>query len=487
MILNRFCIYIFALILTALALPILADGATPTKPDPMIDLQAQNIRYDMDDHKFFADGHVKAEYGDEILRADSMQGDLDTGDVVARGNVEYVKKDKRLKAETFNYNFNTEIGSGANAVAKVGPIFLNGTDLTSDSTQFVLHNADFTTCNAQTPHYYLHAKELIVQPGKQLIAKHVTIVLLGRKLFTVPSYSVNLNRPKETGQTFPMIGARKNYGAFVNQQFDLSRGSKTKGLLDVRLSTKQILQLGISYDQIDGKPFFVRTSYRLPYYGGSRTDLLVSRLPEVGMRFVTGDVTRKLTTTQDQLDIFSGYTSVLGKPKHPGGFNAITEVGLGEFAEYPTGISSARADARFLGWLSPIKIIDPFTTISPGIMARHSVYAGGKEYSVLGYRLSVGRHLGHDTAIEMTYAARSPSGSTPFQFDQIDLSHELDANVYFPVGAFNVILGGRYNLQNDSFFDSSLTISRTYHCLTPKIIWRNRFSEFSVGLGIVAF
>lgn len=487
MILNKLFSTICILALAFTAVNAMAEEEVTGPEGPAIDLKAQSIRYGTDTSEFFANGHVRVDYNGMILTSDSIQGNWDTGDVVAQGNVEFQNGVNRLKAQTFKYNLRTAVGLATNASTKVGPIFFTAEELRADPGRYSLINSRFTGCDLQKPHYYMIARELAVEPGKRITAKHVTFVLLGNKLFTVPNYQVDLRKKNGRGQDFPMIGISRRYGVFVGKQFDVMQGTKTSGVLDARLSTKQVLQLGLSFDQINGRPYFVRTSYRLPYYGGSKAGLLVSRVPEFGVRLTCGDVSPKLSVTQDQLDLFSGYASVLTKPDHPGRLNSISELGFGEFLEDPTHTSGGRADARVLAWTSPVKVFDPHTSVSAGIMARQSLYSNGKEYTVLGYRCSIGRQFGNNTAAEVTYATRSPFGTSPFDFDQIDLANELDVRVYFPVGRYNLEVGERYNLRGRSFYDYDLSISRTYHCLTPKITWRKRFSEVGIGVGIVAF
>lgn len=482
---NRFLLILCVLAVFAEGVPAASDSEAKKTPSE-IRILADNEEYYFDSQQYMAEGNVRVTHRDTLLTADKVLGNPWTGDVEASGNVSFKSANRVLTGDSFTYNFKTEKGLAHNASANVDNVYFRGDELKSEPERYTLTGSRFTTCNAEEPHYYLSARELVIQPGKKLLARDVSLVFFGGRLFNIPKYSMGLGEKKESESALPAVGISGKYGIHAGYEFDLATGPRTIGALDLRLSTRQVLQGGVTYDRIAGRPVFLRATYRQAFYGGTRPDIMLSRLPEIGVQFSGGSGAEYFNSAREPLDLSRGLIDPLASLSSHGRLNTIGEVGLGKFIEEPYHISSERTDARILAWLDPIPL-DSRTIISPGISGRLSHYGKGDDYTALGFRLAVARRLGSNSFVSLTYITHSIHGSTPFEFDEIELPDELAAKVRFPVGSLSLELGGRYDLRGHKFFDTEVSVAKVVHCIEPKITWRKRFQEFSIGVGLVGF
>jgi hypothetical protein len=401
--------------------------------------------------------------------------------------VEFQNGARNLRGQSFSYNFKTDVGLATDAVATADGVFFRGAELKSEPQKYTLTGSRFTTCNLERPHYYLSARELLIEPGKQLVAKDVSVVFYGRRLFNVPRYRIDLTRGKaKTLLYLPSVGISRRSGLFAGYQFDLGHGTVTRGTFDFRLSTKQVFQGGINYDRLGGRSIVLRADYREPWYGGNVANLMVSRLPEVAIRFGPQGEFDQFSSPREPLSLSRQLIDPLAEDTRPGRVVFLGEVGAGRFTEEPDFIRATRYDARAMAWLSPLEM-GRNNFVSPGIYGRVSSYGNGDEYTDLAFRLAVGRKLSETASVSATYIMHSTQGSTPFNFDHIEMTDELDLGAGFPIGAFRMEIGVRYNLQQQTVFDTDLSLSRVFHCMEPSITWKKRFREFAIGVGLVRF
>lgn len=483
--LNKFHIFICLIALTAISVPAISEdvSAEPVQ----IKVVADSVQSDLETLQFTAEGNARITYGETVLTADSVTGDMTTGDVVAHGNVTFKSLDRNLTSDAFTYNFKTKNGLANNADATANHVFFHGEQLQANPEGYKIAKSKFTSCDHNPPHYYITARELNIIPGDKMIAKEARIVMLGKTLVTLPSYTVSLDIEKKKSTKLPVFGISENNGPYAGYEFNLSNGSETMGGLDVRLSTKHFFQGGLLYDRIAGKPVFARLTYRQSFFSTTDRFLMVSRLPEVGMRFASSDMQENMLLSRDALDSPRGTFSPLDSMDKSGKLNIISEVGIGRFKEYPTRTNFIRAEARSVAWLNPIPVIDDKTFISPGASVRFSHYGNGDNYSSLGARLAVARKLGNDTYVSLTYTTHAVSGKTPFEFDRVELPTELTGKIGFSVKGYKLAVGARYDPRTDTIFDSDYSISKVFHCVEPKITWKRQFNDLSFDIGIVGF
>lgn len=451
-----------------------------------IHVLADTTQYDFLTEDFFAIGKASVTYGDMLITADSITGNVSTGQVQASGNVTFRQADRIFSAHSLAYNFLTGLGQAQEANASVGGVYFQGQQLTAETGRFVVSKSRFTTCNQPKPHYYVSAKELVIQPQQRLIARHASIVLFGNRIISIPTYSMRLRERERKQFELPQIGISGEYGLHAGYKFNLSHSDSTQGTLRAVVSTRQVFQGGFEYRRIRGKPIILNLTYRQPHYGGASTDSLVSRLPEVGYAYVSPGLQGK---TFDA-DAPERIVRQVVKPQQVQDSRPLAgylgQISAGYFIEDPGRIRSYRFDVRSASWLKP-RYVGAGIFLMPAALFRHSTYESGKSYTDLGLSVSVTKVFRGDSYASVTYVRHSIGGSTPFKFDAVELKHELAAGVRFPLGDLDLELQGRYDLEGRRFFDSEISIGKLIHCVEPRLTWRKRFKEIGLDVALVGF
>jgi hypothetical protein len=77
------------------------------------------------------------------------------------------------------------------------------------------------------------------------------------------------------------------------------------------------------------------------------------------------------------------------------------------------------------------------------------------------------------------------SGSTPFEFDNVDIKQELQGAGRYVLGrnSYSGVL--RYDLERNALRDWEFTFAHRLHCLEPSITWRNRYSQISLNIKVL--
>ena len=472
---------------TAALILLIASAAFPAadaEPFTGIYVKADDTEYDYDAQTFRAEGNAFVRYNDITLTADLVTGNAE-GDFEATGDFTFTQGERTVKGESFIFNYKTRIGHSTDASVSADGIYFHGQSLDSKPDGYSLTDSTFTTCDRVHPHYYLSARELIIRPGDEIVARGVRFVLYGKMLFGVPKYTVGLKQGQRTGMKLPSVGISGRYGTFIAHNLDVSSRPGLSGKLALRLSTEQAFQGGIKLDRVSGSPVFLNLTYREPYYGGLNPDTTVSRLPEVAYRFYGKGTPPIGGNRGDSLYLTRTLLNPTTDEGSGNGLNLVGEVGVGRFKEDPSGADSTRSDLRAMAWLDPVNLGDAI--VMPGVLARLSHYGTGDNYTSLGFQLAVARKLGPKSYLSLAYVTHAITGSTPFDFDPVEIPLELAGRLQFPLGKYAIGVGVRYDLQKSRVFDSEVSVSKVFHCIEPKLTWRNRFREFSFSVGLAGF
>ncbi|MDI6829315.1 MAG: hypothetical protein QME62_12610 [Armatimonadota bacterium] len=475
---------LFLLILCTLLISYFAHAEEEKKLNE-VRIIADFESYDFESSDFHAQGNVRVTYGDIDVTADIVSGNAITGELEAIGSVEFRQGTRLLTGRSFTYNFITGEGSAEDAAAVLDNLYFKSRELKSHESKYIISNSTFTTCDKPKPHYYFAAREISFIPGQKLTAKHVSMNLFGNHIITVPRYTIKFAK-QERRLKLPQIGISGNYGLYAGSRFNLSFGPKTTGTLNIIASTRQMLQGGFEFQKIDGKPFNANLTYRQPFYGGLRSDLLVSRLPEIAYYFFSAGMEEQVVNTA-RPDIMLRQLLSPDTPIHEERkLSFVGQVGIGRFIEEPNHIKATRFDVRGIMYLKP-QTVDSYTSLSPAISLRHSFYDDGKSYTDIGFRLAAMRKMGQDSYVSAAYINHAIGGSTPFRFDPVEIPHELAVMLGFPVGTLKLEFGGRYDFSFGTLFDWEISIAKIIHCVEPKIRWRNRFKEISLDISLTGF
>lgn len=477
---------IILMMLAAIGVP-QADETTAPEED-LIRLTAESYEFSLDMRSFIATGNVKLIRGPDVITADKISGDLLSGDILAEGSVHYEGSIETLDGDIFRYNFLTKNGIAQNAMAKYGPIIFTGKQIKSENGVLSIKRSTFTTCDKQKPHYHISAKEIIINPGNELVARNASINIMGKSIISIPRYKVDLSEDKASAELLPIIMYSEKSGISANYSFDLASDPKTDLALEIRYSTREDFQGGLHLDRLKGKPIFASVSYRERVLGGVDPEGMISKYPEIGVRYYSNPSMREKSVSRIPIDITRELIRPDSSLSAAKNLNFMGEFTAGCYKEEVDSVNTSgqRLDARMLAWYDP-HIKNSKIGLYPAAFARISSYDSGDTYGVIGLKLAIGKKIGNDSYLSLGYITNATSGKSPFNFDTVELKNEAAAGLFFKLSDINVHINERFDISEGRNFSTDITLSKVYHCIEPSITWRSRSKEISFDLKLVGF
>ena len=169
---------------------------------------------------------AKVNYGEIEIKADSIVFDMKTNLLFAVGRMDTTGKisgkpvfkegAQEYEADTLTYNFKTHNGFAKNIITKQeGGLLLNTsfTKLFEDGTSNIAQSK-ISTCDADTPHFYIDLRRAKVYPGKKIISGPGNLVLEGipLPLFIPFGFFPIQTKKAASGLLIPRIGEERARG-----------------------------------------------------------------------------------------------------------------------------------------------------------------------------------------------------------------------------------------------------------------------------------
>jgi hypothetical protein len=171
----------------------------------------------------FKTGNVT--YGEITLKADSIELNMETGLIYAAGikdstgklvgNPVFKDGPQEYEAKELTYNFKTKKARIINIVTQQNEGLLHSavTKLLEDGTSNV-YKSKYTTCDADTPHFYVDLPKAKLYPGKKIVSGPAHLVLEGvpLPLFLPFGYFPFQRKTAASGLIIPRIGQEQQRG-----------------------------------------------------------------------------------------------------------------------------------------------------------------------------------------------------------------------------------------------------------------------------------
>jgi len=205
-----------------------------------------------------SDGRVHITTGNLEVFADAMSFDLGAaGDQLAEfhGNVELRAPHQTYRGARLVMNLTagtwrfTEVKGVLDPAlfpqGVVAPVFVGaqeaGVDAAGHPFAFL---GDLTTCDLPDPHWELRAREVVIEPGRRLVARGVSFYALGRRLFSIPRWIINFTGPRQQ-PVIPTIGSSAQEGLFLRTAFPYELTPHAYGDFKLELMSERGLGFGI--------------------------------------------------------------------------------------------------------------------------------------------------------------------------------------------------------------------------------------------------
>jgi len=489
---------------------------------------------------------VKLSYGNELtIESQKLYGDLIAESYTAEGGVHVHDLDTDLWSSSLNLNNGQSTIEADSVVVHQRP-YLLGADTLRGNAQLVtaLHATFSTAPPGEKPVLHLRAAKILYYPQRGLaVLRHASFYLFNTRLFELPYASYqstsgpgSRSRPKR--QTKPVFGVSGLYGGFagVDVQQPTSIGLHYGGVVTSRAAPQLYLYASesllhqhtstapptgalevkktpletlhdlatadhgpLSYGDpllfhdflTDKNPIqlFNRqatsnlsiseaVTSRLPGSGNDINNLYVSRLPELGAH-VTVPITPPAADSINS-DHASFRTSLrrfvlLAHGDVYGGYYREERPGVNP-------INHGRVEEIFRVDTEPY-LIARNTVVVPSITLTGNTYSGTRNtYSYLQTSFAVNHYFTDRMALGIQYSQATTSGKSPFNFDTLDTTRELDTRLQLGNHRFAIEGLVRYDLVRESVIGYKIAIAPTMPGIIPVIEFDS--TSRSVGLNL---
>jgi hypothetical protein len=495
----------------------------------------RKLRWSPQEERIASQGPVKITYTDPTtnkittLTAQDLEYDAQKGVAKASGSIQLEREEGQFAGQSIEYNFKTDAGFVTGAIL-LSPYFRMRGDRIERMTDgtYVVENGYFTTCENQRPDYQIRAGKLTVSPNRFVSARKITFYAGGTALISLPSYRRNLrvssgasiprfsfnktdgiafrqadtpiNRPNEVLDYDLRVNFRRIPAGFVTYQRDLRQaasGLPPLGLLPTlddplrgfleQLSPATYQEYATSRYQEPPEPrttLFAVLQNDQFVYNRRRSDLIISRFPEFGVRWT--NILGRRPTTNDQQPTTNNQQSTTSNldasavRQRQGNTPFILDLSasLGGMRELPTRATAGRLSLQASLATQPI-ILSKNLSMRFGVSSWLNLYSQGSIYSLLSPEFDIHYLPTSTTFFSVGYRYAADAGQTPFVFDRRDIRHELRLRAQFGgPWAFGVMT--RYDLERIRAYDTEFAILRNFDCLQIGIGYRARAQQFSI-------
>jgi hypothetical protein len=202
------------------------------------------IKRDIVNKKVYLIKNAVVNYGEIEIKADSIVFNMKTNLLFAIGRIDTAGKligkpvfkegSQEFEADELTYNFKTRKALIKNIITKQedGLLHSSFTKLLEDGTSNI-SKSTYSTCDADTPHFYINLPRAKVYPGKKIISGPGNLVIAGipLPLFIPFGYFPVQTKKAASGLLIPRIGEERargysltegGYYFAINDYFDLA-------------------------------------------------------------------------------------------------------------------------------------------------------------------------------------------------------------------------------------------------------------------------
>ena len=141
---------------------------------------SDSMHFDIVNQKILLYGGAFIKYEKTEIKADFIEIDWVNNQIYARGrtdstgeiigNPQFTESGKTFKAKEMTYNYKSKKGIIKELVTKEGEGFIHGRKVKkSKSKVMYLKKGEYTTCNAEKPHFTIRANRIKIIPGKKKV------------------------------------------------------------------------------------------------------------------------------------------------------------------------------------------------------------------------------------------------------------------------------------------------------------------------------
>ncbi|HEY3332403.1 MAG TPA: hypothetical protein VGK19_20405 [Capsulimonadaceae bacterium] len=514
-------------------------------PVPPITIKADKQVLNPGSKAFTLDGNASLKAGDEFsLEADHIAGSLSLSDLDASGNLLMREMSTYLTASTLKLNALNQSGSVSNALIRRYPLTATATLIDIKPNKMIMRHALLTTSPpGDKPFLAITADKIEMDQEKnRMNMRNASFFIGGHRLITIPTLTRRLHTQSSGGLGGSNLKQSFGYNGYDKVYVDLSKRYdvlglpvnvggivSTKGIRSVRAfatytlcepapivpppatsAAANVLRMVRLIAQVDQIPVpegdrlrfhdFTTTSpieqifaaplrgltstvtagssYNEPFYARRVSDLRVSRVGEAVLKasVPVGAVRPEFPIGVNP----EAARHILRRPE----YIFSVEASDGYYRETPTKANGNRQALQARIESRPF-LVAPDVLVRPALTINSNRYGHEhNEYKYTRASIAVQKVYTDLTGIGFEYSAADTSGSSPFVFDTLDTSQELDLRAQY--GDKKVILGAvlQYDLARHNVYTAIVSVGANMHFLVPRVTYDTRSRNIGIGLDV---
>jgi hypothetical protein len=185
-----------------------------------------SIVFDVEEERVYLYKNGKVDYEDLNLKADYIRVNWNDKTVLSAGMIDSAGKysgrpvfkqgGDEFVSDTMRYNMDTKKGRITNVRTQQGDGFIHGETVKKVETYSFIRNGFYTTCDLDTPHYYIAANKLKVIPNNKIVTGPAYLVIEGIPTpLAIPFGMFPNTKGRSSGIIIPAYGESAARGFFL--------------------------------------------------------------------------------------------------------------------------------------------------------------------------------------------------------------------------------------------------------------------------------
>ncbi len=442
--------------------------------------------------RFIAEGNAEVRWGTRCVRAQRIEGDMETGWLVATGDVVFTDERGTLHATQTRINLLTREGELSDVRGEVEGIHITADVLRSDGSSLHMQNVTLTTCDRESPHFLLGARSLSLSSALRLRARQVSLSLWGNRYVTLPYLSRRIGGRQPSEPLLPQVGYSRRRGLMLYYT-DILPQSGAQVRYGLRVFTRHDPEVRVDISRrLDG----TRDDEPLPHLEPAERPAVsfldtVSttdwRVPADSRRRQGAFLSLRANSPVEGLqrtDLYLRGVELGYQFSQPAGGGLLeTEWRFGWLKESPSLISATRAVA-LLRWQSgPVALGNQFST-DLTTDARAGAYSGGDSYGWLRAQWGVYWDSGGAIQAGAGLSVATTLGRSPFLFDELETRRDARFRLRFR-GHWELDMLGIWDMEHHRWRDWQIALSPPAHCIQPRLLWSYQQRQVQLQVSLV--
>lgn len=200
-----------------------------------IEVSADSLEYEHDKNLMIGTGHVLVRRDNESLRGDHAIVNMQSYDVLAEGNVTFERGSDIWVGNKLRYNFKSQKGDFGGFSAYLDPFYAKAdSSHRVGADEYLLENAQLSTCEGGHPDAYFRAKKVWITPGRHVRAQHVVLYIKGVPVMYSPYWNQNIG-DKNFMSIVPGYSSRMYAYLLTAFNYRISRKVEAASHIDLRM------------------------------------------------------------------------------------------------------------------------------------------------------------------------------------------------------------------------------------------------------------